>query len=241
MLARYEPSQIQVIGDRPVVMAGGDYYDAFRLGETVVLMLGDAAGHGVKACMSIMTMHTLIGMIRSQTYGDTAEFVHDVNNRLCKSSIVAGDAGGFITLLYGSLDLENARIAVDLGRPPAAIDPRSGNQRSAAMGTAEQAGLPLAVAEDWTYPSVRSFVPPRSRVLMYTDGLEEAFPNDNERHRQFGVTGIIRTLQDRRDKPLDDVLQALFDESNKATHGAGRLDDTSIMLVRAYGVSPPGH
>jgi serine phosphatase RsbU (regulator of sigma subunit) len=37
-------------------MAGGDYYDAFCLREnTLVMMLGDAAGHGVKACMSIMT------------------------------------------------------------------------------------------------------------------------------------------------------------------------------------------
>jgi len=231
ILARYEPSQIQVIGDRPVVMAGGDYYDAFRLGETLVLMLGDAAGHGVKACMSIMTMHTLIGMIRAQTYGDTAEFVHDVNNRLCKSSIVAGDAGGFITLLYGSLDLQKHELQwTSAGHPLPLIHNLETNEVKA-MGTAEQAGLPLVVAEDWTYPSVRSFLPPRSRVLMYTDGLEEAFPNDNERHRQFGVTGIIRTLQDCHDKPLEDVLQALFDESNKATHGAGRLDDTSIMLV----------
>jgi hypothetical protein len=29
--ARYEPSQIRVIEDRPVAMAGGDYYNAFRL------------------------------------------------------------------------------------------------------------------------------------------------------------------------------------------------------------------
>src|SRR5436190_17555411 len=29
IVARYEPSEIRVLGDRPVVMAGGDYYDAF--------------------------------------------------------------------------------------------------------------------------------------------------------------------------------------------------------------------
>jgi hypothetical protein len=58
-------------------------------------------------------MHTLIGMIRSQTYWDTAEFVNDVNRRLCKSSIVAGDQGGFITLLYCSLDLEKHVPAMD--------------------------------------------------------------------------------------------------------------------------------
>ena len=99
------------------------------------------------------------------------------------------------------------------------------------MGTPDQAGLPLVVAEDWTYPLCRSQLPPNCRVLMYTDGLEEAFPNDNERHRQFGIAGIVSTLQATRDQPLENVLEALFDASNKATNGAGRLDDTSVMLL----------
>jgi serine phosphatase RsbU (regulator of sigma subunit) len=235
LIGRYEPSQIQVIGDRPVVMAGGDYYDAFRLGEqSLVLMLGDAAGHGVKACMSIMTMHTLIGMIRSHTYDDTGEFVNDVNNRLCKSSIVAGDAGGFITLLYASLDLANHELQwTSAGHPlPLLHDLETNEVRP--MGTAEQAGLPLVVAEGWTYSSVRNILQPRTRVLMYTDGLEEAFPNDEERHRQFGVAGIIKTMQETRDQPIEQVLQALFDASHAATHGAGRLDDTSVVLLERF-------
>jgi phosphoserine phosphatase RsbU/P len=232
LIARYEPSQIQVLGDRPVVMAGGDYYDAFRLGDnSLVIMLGDAAGHGVKACMSIMTMHTLIGMIRSHTYGDTAEFVNEVNKRLCKSSIVAGDAGGFITLLYGSLNLDNNELQwTSAGHPlPLLHDLETNEVRP--MGTPDQAGLPLVVSDDWVYPLCRSQIPPHCRVLMYTDGLEEAFPNDNERHRQFGVTGIINTLQATRNQPLEKVLDALFDDSNKATNGAGRMDDTSVMLL----------
>jgi serine phosphatase RsbU (regulator of sigma subunit) len=232
IVARYEPSQIQVLGDRPVVMAGGDYYDAFRLGDnSLVLMLGDAAGHGVKACMSIMTMHTLIGMIRSQSYGDTAEFVSEVNKRLCKSSIVAGDAGGFITLLYGSLNLETSELQwTSAGHPLPLLHNLETNEVQA-MGTPDQAGLPLVVSEDWSYPLCRTQLPPRCRVLMYTDGLEEAFPNDNERHRQFGIAGIISTLKATRSESLEVVLETLFDASNKATNGAGRLDDTSVMLL----------
>jgi sigma-B regulation protein RsbU (phosphoserine phosphatase) len=45
IVARYEPSEIRVLGDRPVVMAGGDYYDAFRVRDnTLIMILGDAAG-----------------------------------------------------------------------------------------------------------------------------------------------------------------------------------------------------
>ena len=43
-------------------------------------MLGDAAGHGVKACMSIMTMHTLVRMMRRHEYRDTAHFVAEIND-----------------------------------------------------------------------------------------------------------------------------------------------------------------
>lgn len=232
LVARYEPSQIQVLGGRPVVMAGGDYYDAFRLGEkSLVMILGDAAGHGMKACMSIMTMHTLMGMIRSQSYGDTAEFVGDVNRRLGKSSIVAGDAGGFITLLYCSLDLERNELQwTSAGHPIPLLHDLETNEVWP-VGTSDQAGLPLVVTDEWTYPSWRTPLPPRCRLLLYSDGLEEAFPNDNERHRQFGITGIVNTLQATRRQPLEEVLEALFAGSHAATNGAGRMDDTSIMLL----------
>src|SRR5262249_62166638 len=65
--ARYEPSQVQVVGDRPVVMAGGDYYDGFRPDErTLVRLIGDASGHGLEARLSIMAMHTLGGLIPAE-------------------------------------------------------------------------------------------------------------------------------------------------------------------------------
>ena len=87
------------------------------------------------------------------------------------------------------------------------------------------------MAEDWEYPSVFVEIPPGSRVLLYSDGLEEAFPNDNERHQQFGLAGITKTLQETAHLPLEEVLEELFAASNRATKGAGRMDDTSIVLL----------
>ncbi|MBC8289223.1 MAG: response regulator, partial [Planctomycetes bacterium] len=107
---RYEPSQIRVFGGQPVTMAGGDYYDVFTLpDDNIVLIVGDASGHGMKACMSIMTMHTLVRMIRTQKYNNTAHFVEEINNQLCEQSIVS-EEGGFITLLYGILNVERNEL-----------------------------------------------------------------------------------------------------------------------------------
>ena len=232
IVARYEPSQIRVFGEQPVVMAGGDYYDVFNMeGNEVVIVLGDAAGHGVKACMSIMTMHTLISMIRDRRFADTAEFVTEVNRRLCNSSVISADQGGFITLLYCTLDAVTHRFEWTLAGHPMPLLQDLATNEIHKLGSKEEGGLPLIIDEDWEYEKCEIQVPPNCRILLYTDGLDEAFPQDGKEQDQFGETGIIKTLKDSIDLPLADALERLFHDSNEATHGSGRHDDTSVVLL----------
>lgn len=232
IVARYEPSQIRVFGEQPVVMAGGDYYDVFSMeGNDVVIVLGDAAGHGVKACMSIMTMHTLISMIRDRRFADTAEFVTEVNRRLCNSSVISADQGGFITLLYCTLDAVTHRFEwTSAGHPMPLLQDLATNEIHK-LGSKEEGGLPLIIDEDWEYEKCEIQIPPNCRILLYTDGLDEAFPQDGMEEDQFGEKGIIKTLKDSIDLPLADALERLFHDSNEATRGTGRHDDTSVVLL----------
>lgn len=232
IVARYEPSQIRVFGEQPVVMAGGDYYDVFNLeGSQIVIVLGDAAGHGVKACMSIMTMHTLISMIRDRRFADTAEFVTEVNRRLCNSTVISADQGGFITLLYCTLDPVSHRFEwTSAGHPMPLLQDLATNKIHK-LGSKEEGGLPLIIDEDWEYEKCEMQVPPNCRILLYTDGLDEAFPQDGKEEDQFGEQGIIKTLQECIHLPLADTLERLFHDSNEATRGTGRHDDTSVVLL----------
>ena len=231
VVARYEPSQIRVMGSNPVIMAGGDYYDAFNLDSSkLILLVGDASGHGVKACMSIMTMHTLIRMIRDRRYSKTVDFVSEVNRRLCSSDIVQ-DEGGFITLLYSTLDLNSHKLTWTAAGAPLPILQNLDTNEVTVLGSEEQGGLPLAIDEDWMYEEVEVYIPERSRLLIYTDGLDEAFPADGDQSEQFGITGIVNALKASRDLPLEEALQRLFDASNAATRGSGRHDDTSVVLL----------
>lgn len=232
IVGRYEPSQIRVVGSVPVTMAGGDYYDAFNLDNTkLILLVGDASGHGVKACMSIMTMHTLIRMIRDKRYPNTVDFVSEVNRRLCSSDIVQ-DEGGFITLLYSNLDLTTNKLLFTAAGAPMPILQNLETNEIKVLGGEEEGGLPLAIDEDWVYEEVEVEIPPKSRLLIFTDGLDEAFPAEgDEMHDQFGIEGIIETLKASRDKSLSDALDQLFEDSNAATLGSGRHDDTSVVLL----------
>ena len=232
--ARYETSQIRVMGGQPVSLAGGDYYDAFSLDDnSVVLLVGDASGHGMKAAMSIMTMHTLVRMIQRDQYRDTAAFVKQVNNHLCKQSVI-NDEGGFITLLYGVLQADRGEFRWSSAGHQVPLLQDLAGESIEEVGSHDVGGLPLGIYPDLSYEAFNLPLPRRSRLLLYTDGLVEAFPDEAGEHAEFGLEGVIEALHRSRTMPLEQALQSLFDASNAFTKGAGRHDDTSVVMVERY-------
>jgi sigma-B regulation protein RsbU (phosphoserine phosphatase) len=233
--ARYESSQIRVIGSQPVTMAGGDYYEAFTLPDNrIVMLVGDASGHGMKACMSIFTMHTLIRMIRFDDYIDTAKLVKHINHELCKQSVVSGE-GGFITMLYGVFDTKTRELSWACAGHQMPVLHNLDTGEITEVAEAEVAsGLPIGIFEDGEYVNNRTIIPPRSRLLLYTDGLIEAFPSGSrDEHVEFGMDGMERTMRMAKDKTVTECLELLFSESYDFTEGAGRHDDTSIMILES--------
>jgi len=232
--ARYEPSQIRVLGGHPVVLAGGDYYDVFTLADdSVVMLVGDATGHGMKSCLSIMTMHTLVRMMRRQEHKNPAHFVDEINKGLCEQSIVTRK-GGFITLLYGILNAETQTLqwAAAGHQPPLLQDLSTGTIEP--LAGQDAGGLPLAVDEDEEYETYTCKLPDNFRLLFYTDGLEEAFPEGDDEN-QFGLEGIVRTLAECVELSIEDTLARLLDASSEFTQGSGRKDDTSVLLLERRG------
>ena len=177
--ACYEPSQIREVGGRPVLLAGGDYYDVIALDrKSVVFMIGDAAGHGMRACMSIMTLQTLMQMIHNRKYRKTAAFVEEINRRFCEHSVCKRD-GSLITLLYGILRIDRHELQwTSAGHPvPLLHDRQTGEVAPAAVDNVF--GSPLGVDPGMRYRSFTTKLPPQSRLLLYTDGLVEAYAPGN--------------------------------------------------------------
>ena len=231
IVARYESSQIRVLGGQPVTLAGGDYYDVFTLpDDSVVLLVGDASGHGMKACMSIMVMHSLIRMIRSNRFQDTACFVEYVNRQLCDQRVVNED-GGFITLLYAILNPHTHELQWTTAGHPLPLVHHLRDDEVRPLGEEDAGGLPLGILAEAEYQVQRATIEPGCRLLLYTDGLAEAFTEDQQGHREFGRDGLAAALRGSREAPVELSLQKLFDASHSFTEGQGRHDDTSVVLL----------
>jgi len=227
--ACYEPSQIREWGGQPVILAGGDYYDVIQLDErTLVLLVGDASGHGMRACMSIMTMQILMRMLHSKLYRKTSTFVAQVNQQFCEQSVSQRD-GSLITLLYGVLNVDKHQFQwTSAGHPAPVLHDRS-------RGTIEpialtQFGVPLGVDGNVKYQTHKMTLPPGSRLLLYSDGLVEAFPKGEQSH-QYGIEGVMKTMARTGHLSVDATLQSLLDDSHAFTQDAGRHDDTSAVLL----------
>jgi serine phosphatase RsbU (regulator of sigma subunit) len=173
-------------------------------------------------------------MIRFQEYHDTAKLVHHINSQLCRQSIVSNE-GGFITLLYGVLNPDTREFRwASAGHNMPLVHNLATDEIYEIAEPGEGSGLPIGIFEEAEYETMSAIIPENSRLMLYTDGLVEAFPADqNGQHLEFGMEGVKQTMRKHRHDSVDQCLDGLFRDSYQFTCGAGRHDDTSILLVES--------
>ena len=227
---RYESSVIRVRGGAPVLLAGGDFYETFPIDESRAgIVIADAAGHGMQACLSIAILQTYLQACRERPVTSASEFVEALNSRFCRHRIVRKQ-GNLITVLFGILD--NARhtlLMTSAGHPLPILHARQAAEFTV-LADGKVSGPPLGVDEDLKYREFGAELPARARLVCYTDGLTEASPEERS-DRQFGVEGVEATLRGMVDSSPAAAISGLLQQSMEFTEGGGRHDDTSILIV----------
>lgn len=219
---------------------GGDFYDYFELpGGKYGLVIADVADKGMPAALFMVLVRTLV---RAAVAKEISPAV--VLQRVNEVLLPDAQDGMFVTVFYAVLDLETGDIHfANAGHNPPLLLHRA----NGAIETLSRGGMALGVLEGIHIEEQRAHIAPGDYLVLYTDGLTEAFSEDGG---MFGLDGLQRTLVDAL-QPVPDSedgggiartsvealsAEALLDqveESLAAFTGDGvRADDLTLLAVR---------
>ena len=69
-------------------------------------------------------------------------------------------------------------------------------------------------------------------MVTYTDGISEAMTHDDE---EWGEERMIESALKVRDRPAEEVLNAIFADADKFTAGAPQHDDMTMLILKLDG------
>jgi phosphoserine phosphatase RsbU/P len=204
---------------QPCGRVGGDFYDIFRLDENHLgFYVADAMGHGVPA--SLLTVFIKTGVRAKEIDGENYRLVppDEVLGRLNRDLIQQQLSDmPFVTMVYALLNHQERTFKFSRsGHPHPVYLPCGGEPQ---LWPAE--GSLLGVFD--THYTIRTQqLHPGDKVLLYTDGIDDA--------RFDGTAGGIQSLLafagKFRDASIDDLVRSLPLELFKETK---QTDDLTVL------------
>jgi PAS domain S-box-containing protein len=182
------------------VEIGGDWYDSFVSPDgSTVLSIGDVAGHDLAAAVTMSQLRNMLrglAMDRKEPPGDTLRRLNMATELLYRE--------GTATCILARLEYGGAwRLTYSVaGHPPPLLVTHEGEARYLEDG----ANLMLGVGYDMPRTSAVAALPPRSTLLLYTDGLVEV-PGE---HLDTGLERLRRTAASLAREPLDTFCDKLL-------------------------------
>jgi sigma-B regulation protein RsbU (phosphoserine phosphatase) len=204
---------------QPAGPVSGDYCDVLALEDGAGLFtLGDVSGKGVAASMLMAQLHAIFRSLVTVTNSVT-ELVAKANRVFCQGNPTCH----FATLICGHCDEHGNLEICNAGHcPPLCIT-------QGKVARIDSTGLPVGVICDGEYPSQKRKFARGDSLIMYTDGLSEAFNNSRE---QFGVDRLAGLLANHADLEPRELLACVLEELTRFRSGAGRSDDLTIMILQ---------
>ena len=226
LAVRYEPSRIEVTGGEEVAI-GGDYYDVSRPDEAhTTLLLADATGHGLRACVSMVALDALLRVLPVERFRDPAGLLGDLNRLFCRQKLNLF-GGGFVTAVCVVLRHDSHQLRWATAGHPVPLLQAGGRVR--ALQQTNHAGPPLGVDPSEVYVTETGVIPQRGRLLLFTDGISEAGPRG--RTRLLGSEGIGRALAEAAGEEPRAAIDRIFAAAEGFAGSEDLTDDATALLL----------
>jgi sigma-B regulation protein RsbU (phosphoserine phosphatase) len=207
---------------QPALEVGGDFYDYFRIDDDRVgVVIADVSGKGVPASLFMMITRTLLKAagLSGDGPGACLERVNDLLE-------AENDQAMFVTVFYGVIDLSSRTMAYANGghNPPMLL------QADGTVRSVEPLGDPiLAVVPGAGFREARLDLQPGDALLLYTDGLTEAFSAAGE---EFGEPRLTAALAGAKGGEAAAVADHCIAAVEAFSVGAAQSDDMTCLVAR---------
>jgi serine phosphatase RsbU (regulator of sigma subunit) len=225
------PSSVEVrhryLPGSQLIEVGGDWYESIALpGARVALVVGDVAGHGVRAAVTMGRLRTAIQTLAmlELSPAETLQHLHELMQKIGERE------PHFATCAYATYDAVtgSCEVASAGHLPPLLVRP-DGSSEFLDVSPAP----PLGVGEGVI--SSRSFdIADGSLLVLYTDGLVESRGRDiddglSRLQSVFGPESVSL--------PLEDLAKATL----AGVYGDQHRDDIAVLVARLRRISLDAH
>jgi sigma-B regulation protein RsbU (phosphoserine phosphatase) len=206
----------------PALEVGGDFYDFIPMSQNRwALVIADVSGKGMSAALFMALSRTLLrACLEGKT--DTTTAISEANRFICRDA----QSGMFVTVYCAVLDPEQKALnCVNAGHNPPLIVPYG----SVEPYFLRESGIAMGVVDEIDTREETITLKPGDLVVMYTDGVTEAF---NEKLEAFGEERLIAVARTCRSLPAGEVIQRLLAAIHEFTGTTPQSDDITLVVLR---------
>ena len=204
---------------------GGDFYDFFMINnDTLGFVIGDVSGKGIPAAIFMAVSRTLIRAtgLKGMAAG---ECMHYVNNLLCNESV----ASMFVTVFYGILNTKTGVLEyANAGHNPPYL-----LRNDQTIEKLESSGdIVLGCFEEMQFQTRKATLNPNDGILLYTDGVTEAF---NTKEEEYGDAKLEKLLVSLQPLTVENIVNGIVEDVNDFAKGEEQSDDITLLALKYFG------
>lgn len=200
------------------VEVGGDFYDVFRIKEGLIgMVMADVSGKGLPAALFMMRAQATLRANAMMAIPPN-EVLRRSNIELCQRN----DVGQFVTVWIGMIDTDTGMLTYsNAGHTPPYI---IGSDAVRRMECPK--GLVMGYSRKAKYTSETIQLDDGDAVFLYTDGVNEAFDEDQE---QYGQERLSSALEGARGLTPQSIVDHVREDVRSFVGDAPISDDITML------------
>jgi sigma-B regulation protein RsbU (phosphoserine phosphatase) len=216
---------------RPQNSVAGDYYDAFYplqdgdAGGKLFLVIADVAGKSVPAALLMATFQASLHTVAREDVS-LEELVRRLNRYACAHSL---DGRRFTTALLGEYDPATRQLTYVNAGHNAPVIRRDNGRGEAVIERLPASGVPFGISPDAAYLTATVELARRDALVLFTDGVVEAF---NAKGEEFTDARLVETVRYLPDWEAQRSLQFLMQRVDEFVGATKQFDDITWLVLR---------